>query len=128
MAHEITLTDSSSTWTSPTPNTPLTVQTIEAASEVTTLDLNLYVDLFDTKKVWTVRWGSMDAANYQSLRGFYDRQHSTLEFPYLTIPDLNVSGVVTRMTMSDQSITDESGLVENVEIVLRETIQVTEGY
>ena len=66
MAYEITLEDDSTTWTSPAPNTPLTEQVIEATSEVVTLDLNIYVDLFNTKRVWTIRWGYMDASDYAS--------------------------------------------------------------
>lgn len=128
MAYEIKLQDSTETWDSPTPNTPLTVQTIEAASEVVTLDLNIYVDLFNTKRVWKVQWGYMDPADYAYLRDFYDRQFSNLEFPTLTITDLNVNDVVVKMSLSDQNITDESGLVENVEVVFRETVQSTASY
>ena len=128
MAYEITLTDSTGSWTSPAPNTPLTEQVIEASSEVVTLDLNVYVDLFNTKRVWTIRWGYLDAVDYDHLRGFYDRQFTDLKFPYLNIPDLGVSGSVVRATISERNITDQSGLVENVEITLRETIQSTDGY
>lgn len=128
MAYEITLHDSVQTWVSPAPNTPLSEKVIESSFDVTTLDLNLYVDLMNTKKMWTIRWGYMNAEDYAILRSFYDRQYSLLEFPDVTIPDLGVSGVVTRMTISDQDITDESGLVENVTITLQETVQATPNY
>ena len=128
MAYEVTLTDSTTSWTSPTPNTPLAVQTIEAASEVTTLDLNVYVDLFGTKKMWTITWGYMSKTDYAQLRAFYDRQFTNLEFPTVAIPDLNIEGVVVKSSLSDQNITDESGLVENVELTLRETVQSTASY
>lgn len=128
MAYEITLEDDSTTWVSPAPNTPLTEQVIEATSEVTTLDLNIYVDLFNTKRVWTIRWGYMDASDYAALRGFYNRQFTALKFPEVTIPDMGVTSVVVRAGLSEQNITDESGLVENVELVLRETIQSTDNY
>lgn len=128
MAYEITLHDSVQTWVSPSPNTPLSEKIIESSFDVTTLDLNLYVDLMNTKKMWTIRWGYMSAEDYAVLRSFYDRQYSLLEFPDVTIPDLGVSGVVTRMTLSDQDITDESGLVENVTVTLQETVQATPNY
>lgn len=128
MAYEITLIDGSQTWTSPTPDTPLSEQVIELSSEVTTLDLNIYVDLLNTKKIWTVRWGYMSTTEYNILLGFYNRQSSNLEFPELTIPDLGVTGIITRMTISDKNIVDESGLIENVEITLRETVQTTNNY
>lgn len=128
MAYEVTLQDSTASWTSPAPNTPLTETIIEASQEVTTLDLNVFVDLLNTKRSWTVTWGYMDATNYANLRAFYDRQFTALEFPEVDIPDMGVSGVIVRMTITDQNITDESGLVENVTITLRETIQSTTGY
>jgi hypothetical protein len=128
MAYEITLHDSTTSWTSPSPNTPLTEQIIEASSEVTTLDLNVYIDLLNTKRSWTINWGYMSATDYETLRGFYNRQFTALEFPDVTIPDLGVSSVVVRATLSDKNITDKSGLVENVQLTLRETIQATTGY
>lgn len=128
MAYEITLNDSSESWQSPAPNTPLTQEIIEASSEVTTLDLNIYIDLMNTKREWTIRWGYMTASDYAELAGFYSRQFTALEFPTVTIPDLGVTDVVVRATLSEQRITDESGLVENVELVLRETIQSTSNY
>lgn len=128
MAYEITLHDSSDTWTSPSPNTPLTEQIIESTSEVTTLDLNVYVDLLNTKRAWVIKWGYMTAADYANLRAFYNRQFTSLEFPDVTIPDMDVSSVVVRATINDQDISDESGLVENVELTLRETVQTSTYY
>ena len=128
MAYEITLVDGSHLWNSPPPNTPLTQETIEASSEVVTLDLNTYVDFIGTKRVWVIRWGYMTANDYATLKGFYDRQFSALAFPRLTINDLAVLSVVTRATLSEQNISDASGLVENVVLTLRETIQSTTNY
>ena len=128
MAYEISLHDNSSDWVSPTPNDPLIQRTIEASSEVVTLDLNLYVDLLSTKRVWIINWGYMDATNYASLRSFYDRQFTALEFPEVSIPDLGVDSVVVKAELNDQRITNETGLVENVELILRETIQATTDY
>lgn len=124
MSYEITLHDSTNSWTSPTPNTPLTEKIIESASEVTTLDMNVYIDVFNIKREWTIQWGYMDAANYALLKAFYTRQFTAFEFPDVTIPDLSVSSVVVRATLSDHVITDESGLVENVTLTLRETVQL----
>jgi len=128
MAYEVTLTDGSDEWTSPAPNTPLTQEVIEASSEVTTLDLNVYVDLISTKRMWTIRWGYMNAVDYERLKGFYSRQFTLFQFPAVTIPDLGIADVIVRTSLNEQNITDESGLVENVELVLRETIQSTDNY
>ena len=128
MAYEITLIDDSETWTSPPPHTPLNVQTIESAIDVTTLDLNIYTDLIATKRMWTVNWGTMTAADFAQLKSFYDRQFTLYKFPTLTIPDLGVTDIMVRMTISDQSITNVDGLVDGVTITLRETIQTSTYY
>lgn len=128
MAYEITLHDSTDTWISPAPNTPLTESIIEASTEVTTLDLNIYVDLLNTKRSWKIIWGYMDPVEYARLRAFYNRQFTALAFPTVTIPDLGVTSVIVKATLNDQHITDASGLVENVELILRETIQSTANY
>lgn len=124
MSYQITLHDSTTSWTSPAPNTPLTERIIEASNEVTTLDMNVYIDVFNIKKEWTINWGYMTAEDYNSLKGFYTRQFTAFEFPDVTIVDLGVSSVVARMTLSEQTITDGSGLVENVQVRLRETVQL----
>lgn len=128
MAYEITLHDSTTSWSSPAPNTPLTEQVVEASTQVTTLDLNVYVDLMSTKRTWIINWGYLSAVDYANLRAFYDRQFTSLEFPDVTITDMGVDSVVVRATLNDRSITDESGLVENVQLTLRETIQNTTSY
>lgn len=128
MAYEITLHDSTDTWTSPTPNTPLTESIVESSTTVTTLDLNVYVDLLSTKRTWTIVWGYMSAADYADLRAFYNRQFTNLEFPDVTIPDLGVVSVIVKASLSDKNVTDESGLIENVQLTLRETVQTSPNY
>lgn len=128
MAYEITLHDDSTSWTSPPPQTPLNIQTVESAIDVTTLDLNIYTDLIATKRMWTVNWGTMTAADFASLKGFYDRQFTLYKFPLLSITDLSLSSIVVRMTINDQSIVSAGGLVDGVTITLRETTQTSTYY
>ena len=128
MAYEITLKNKSSQWVSPTPDPPIAQEYIENSVEVTTLDLNVYVDLLSRKRSWTVKWGYMDRENYSRLRRIVEEQFSTLTLPTLNIPDFGVENVVVRAKLNDQSITDQSGLVENVELSLRETVQSSSNY
>lgn len=128
MAYEIQLTDDATSWTSPAPQAPLTVDTIENATDVETLDSNIYTDLIATKKMWTVNWGTMTAADFAGLKAFYDRQFTLYKFPTLSIPDLAVSSIVVRMTISSQDIVGDTGLVDGVKITLRETIQTSTYY
>ena len=128
MAYEITLKNDSTTWDSPTPDPPITQRYIDSAVEVTTLDLNVYTDLLSRKRSWTIQWGYMDNTSYSKLRSIVENQFTTLKLPALSIPDFGVSDVVVKATLNDHNVVDRSGLVENVELTLRETIQSSKNY
>lgn len=128
MAYEITLKNSYTTWNSPTPDPPITQRYIDSAVEVTTLDLNVYTDLLSRKRSWTIQWGYMDNTSYSKLRSIVENQFTTLKLPALSIPDFGVSDVVVKATLNDHNVVDRSGLVENVELTLRETIQSSKNY
>lgn len=128
MAYEITLKNSYTTWNSPTPDPPIVQRYIDSAIEVTTLDLNVYTDLLSRKRSWTIQWGYMDKTSYSNLRFIIESQFTNLELPTLSIPDFRVQNVVVKATLNDHSVVDRSGLVENVELTLRETIQSSKNY
>nr|DAN03493.1 MAG TPA: hypothetical protein [Bacteriophage sp.] len=128
MAYEITLKNSYTTWNSPTPDPPIVQRYIDSAIEVTTLDLNVYTDLLSRKRSWTIQWGYMDKTSYSNLRFIIESQFTNLELPTLSIPDFRVQNVVVKATLNDHSVVDRSGLVENVELTLRETIQASKNY
>lgn len=128
MAYEITLKNDSTTWDSPTPDPPITQRYIDSAVEVTTLDLNVYTDLLSRKRSWTIQWGYMNNTSYSKLRSIVENQFTTLKLPALSIPDFGVSDVVVKATLNDHNVVDRSGLVENVELTLRETIQSSKNY
>ena len=128
MSYEITLKNDSTAWYSPTPDPPITQRYIDSAVEVTTLDLNVYTDLLSRKRSWTIQWGYMDNTSYRKLRSIVENQFATLKLPTLSIPDFGVSDVVVKATLNDHSVVDRSGLVENIELTLRETIQSSKNY
>lgn len=128
MAYEITLKNRYTTWNSPTPDPPIVQRYIDSAIEVTTLDLNVYTDLLSRKRSWTIQWGYMDKTSYSNLRFIIESQFTNLELPTLSIPDFRVQNVVVKATLNDHSVVDRSGLVENVELTLRETIQASKNY
>lgn len=128
MAYEITLKNSYTTWNSPTPDPPIIQRYIDSAIEVTTLDLNVYTDLLSRKRSWTIQWGYMDKTSYSNLRFIIESQFTNLELPTLSIPDFRVQDVVVKATLNDHSVVDRSGLVENVELTLRETVQASKNY
>lgn len=126
--YEIIISDSTTTETLPLLNVPLTQQIIEGATDVETLDMNLYTDFVGTKRLWNHEWAYMSEEDYTILQGFYLRQFTLLEYPSITISELGVEDVVVRMSLSPQSIIDNCGTVEGVEVTFRETVQMsTEG-
>lgn len=124
--YQIELTDDTATETMATLNVPLTEGRIEGAVDVQTLDFNLYTDFIAIKKIWSHTWKYMSEADFNVLKGFYDRQFTLFKYPILTITEQGVSNVVVRMTLSPQNIIDLCGTVEGVEVSFRETAQMSE--
>lgn len=125
MAYEVTLTDSVDTMTINFPSPPLSERTIEGVADVVTLDMNLYTDFFATKREWSNTLAYMTEADFNQLKGFYDRQFTLWQYPEVSIPDLNASNVVVRMSLSPRQVIDNCGTVQNVQITLRETVQMS---
>lgn len=127
MAFDITISDTVDEMTISFPSPPLTESIIEGATDVVTLDMNVYTDFFATKRVWSDVLPYMTEADFDRLKGFYDRQFTLWQYPTLTIPDLNVTDVVVRMNLTPRRVIDNCGTVENVEVSFRETVQMTQA-
>lgn len=125
--YTIELTDDFASTTMPALHVPLTEEELEGATDVTTLDMNIYTDFFTTKRLWTHTWRYMTEADFNTLKGFYDRQFTLFKYPLITITDLGVEDVTVRMRISPQQIIDHCGTVENVEVSFRETNQLEES-
>ena len=102
---------------------PAQISTIEGATDIVTLDNNLSTYFTENKREWSNSWSYMSEEEYSTLKGYYDRQWTTFQFPLLTIDQLNVSGQVVRMYLNTQSVINNCGLVEGVEVRFRETVQ-----
>lgn len=126
--YAIQLSDSAATSIMPLLNVPLTEGQIEGATDVTTLDMNIYTDFFVKKRLWSHTWRYMSETDFNTLKGFYDRQFTLFQYPELTISELGVEDIVVRMTLSPQNIIDNCGTVENVQVTFRETVQMTQDF
>lgn len=124
MAYEIQLTDSTGTSTLPETEVPLTVTTLEGATDVTTLSYNLYTDFITQKRVWSHTWAYMSPEDYLILKGYYDRQFTLYTYPQLTIVDENVDLVTVRMSLTPKNIIDNCGELSDVTVSFRETRQI----
>ena len=121
---ELELTDATGTSTLQMLEVPLTINTIEGATDVQTLDYNVYTDFLTQKRVWSHTWAYMDESDYNILKGYYDRQFTLFEYPELSIDYYNVANVPVRMTLNQQEVINFCGRVQNVEVSFRETRQL----
>jgi hypothetical protein len=121
---DIKLTDATGTATLQMLEVPLSIKTIEGATDVQTLDYNVYTDFLTQKRVWSHTWAYMDESDYNILKGYYDRQFTLFEYPELSIDYYNVANVPVRMTLNHQEVVNYCGRVQNVEVTFRETKQL----
>lgn len=124
---EIRLTDDTGSTTFQTLEVPLKIQTIEGATDVQTLDYNVYTDFLAQKRVWSHTWAYMTETEYNKLKGYYDRQFTLFEYPQLSIDYFSVANVPVRMTLNPREVIDYCGTVQNVEVTFRETKQLGSG-
>lgn len=92
-------------------------------TDIKTINGNVYTDYIYQKRTWEHTWSYMTSAEYEELKGFFDRQFTNKKYPLVTIPALNVSNVPAVMTISNRQIINNCGMVNNVKITLRETSQ-----
>jgi len=120
MAYELTLTDATGTETFNQAEIPITTTPVEIGTDVQVLSGNVYTDFIDLKRTWTRTFTYMDKADFDRLKGFYDRQFTLFTYPLLTITDDGANNVPVRMTFSGQNIIDNCGTIQEVTVSFRE--------
>lgn len=120
---EMTLTDGTGSDTLALLNVPLTEATIEGAVDVQTLDNNISTYFTDNKRSWSHTWAYMTKDEYDTLKGYYDRQWVTYLYPLLTISQLSISNIPVRMYLEPKNIIDNCETVQGVTVSFRETGQ-----
>lgn len=118
-----TLTDSSGTLQLPPIEVALQEQTLENATDVVTLDFNVYTDFINTKRQWTLSNDHLDEDTYNALRAYYDRQFTDYAYPVLAIDHYDVSTPV-RMYLNTKEVWNDCGSIQNIQMTLRETDQL----
>lgn len=121
--YEIVITDSTGSLTLPDLEVPLTITTLEGATDVQTLDYNIYTDFVTTKRTVAHTWLYLTETDYNNLKAFYDRQFTLFEYPSISISALSITDMVVRMNLNPQSIIDLCGTVQGVTVSFRETSQ-----
>lgn len=122
----ITLTDDTTTATLQALEVPLSQNTINNDVQITTLDNNLsvYIVPDGDKRVWTHTWKYMSEDDYNTLRGFRDRQRVHFKYPLLTIAQLSITDIPVFMTLNPKDIIDHCETVADVTVVMRESSQL----
>lgn len=127
MAITLTITDTSVTQTYDVLYVPLVSSPIITETDVQTVDGNISTYYNSTKQSLSVQLGNMTQAEYSVLKGFITRQYQNLKYPAITITgaiNLNVNNMIAKMTLSDQQVVNNCGLVEGVELTFRESKQL----
>jgi len=124
----ITLTDDTETLELKALERPFVETPLESATDIETLGFNVFTDFIATKRSWSNTWKIMTNAEYQALVGFYNRQITSGKYPLLTMDFYSVSSVPVRMKIGAKNIRDHDGVVEDVNVSFRETVQGGETY
>lgn len=120
MNYDLTLTDATGTDTFTEAEIPITTTPVEISTDVQVLSGNVYTDFIDLKRTWTRTFTYMDKADFDRLKGYYDRQFTLFAYPLLTITDDGANNVPVRMTFSGQNIIDNCGTIQEVTVSFRE--------
>ncbi len=127
MAITTTITDSTGSYALPTINAPLSIEKLDAATDVVTLSNEMYTDFTVQKRGWVYPYSTLTEDEYNTIKGYYDRQFTLFQYPRITTPHYDVSDVPVRMYLNTQDVYNNCGSVENVEIRFRETSQLDAG-
>jgi hypothetical protein len=120
----IELTDGTTTATFTLIRPPLVIGTIEGATDIVTLDNNMSTYFTYNKRQWAVEMAYMSEAEFNTLKGFYDRQWTLFQYPLLSIDHFSVVNIPVRMYLDTQNVIDNCGTIENVQVRFRESIQM----
>lgn len=127
MAITITITDAQDSQTFSLIEAPLVSAPIIAETDVKTVDNNISTYYTGTKRGFTVSFGYMSDSEYALLLGFRDRQYTNMKYPTITISgatNIPSTAITTKMTLNDQRIITNCGLVEGVSADFRESKQM----
>jgi len=100
---------------------------LENATDVVTLDGNMYTDFISLNEAWEFNYVIMTEAEYDLIKAAYEAQFTTYEYPLLSIPFFGITDQPARMSINEQDIWNNCGDVQNVQIQFRLTDQIDGG-
>lgn len=99
----------------------------EIATDVQTLSGDIYTDFVNQTNVWKFSYSLISEEDYNVLKGIYDSQFTTYQYPLLSIPHYALEDKPVRMYINERNVWDNCGSVQNVQITFRETSQLAES-
>ena len=106
---------------------PITLSPQIMEQDVQTIDGNISTYYSNTKREYTFKLGYLGPDDYAKLRDFRDRQYADLKYPNITVTgadNINVQNMTAKMTLNDQEVISNCGMVENVVVTFRESKQM----
>ena len=125
MNYAITIEDTVDEMTIDLPSPPMRDQDLDFEALVTVMSGDVYLDHFASKKQVTARIQHMSDTDFDRLRDFARRQRTLWQFPIVSIPDLGINNMVVMFSLTPKDVIDKCGTVEDVEMIFRETVQMT---
>jgi hypothetical protein len=120
----IKLEDDTGEYILPELEIPLEEETIENATDVQTLDYNIYTDFISQKRQWTHEWAYMSESEFNQLKAIYDRQFTTYKYPLMTIEYYDLYNIPVRLKINAKKVIDNCGTIQGVSVTFRETAQL----
>lgn len=88
------------------------------------LDGTLYVDFYNNRRKWEIRWDYLTPAEYASIRALYDAQFANEAFTYFGVPALGIN-VPVYINVVDTNRKWDGRLIQGFSIVLEEQYAVS---
>lgn len=104
--------------------TSITQTVAPNATETTTLDNTLFVDMINTKRTWNIKFDMISIDNYNIIKAQYDLQFSGQQLPQLYVPGLNIN-VKAYLKLNDRSLKFSNQWVDGLELTAIEVFGVS---
>lgn len=106
---------------------PMVLQPNIIETDVQTMDGNISTYYSATKETLEIGLGDMSQEDYARLKAFVTRQYQNYKYPTISITGAsanNIDNMTAKISIVDQRIVNECGLVEDVTVNFRESKQM----
>lgn len=93
-------------------------------SKNVTLNGELYVDFYNNRRAWEIRWNYLTVEQYEAIRAKYDKQFEQQEMLMFVVNNLNIF-VPVYININDKNIKWNGQLIEGFAITLEEQYAIS---